>query len=332
MLLLGMMLLPKTVLGQQEPIYSQFMYNKLPINPAYAGVKELWSLRLLYRDQWSGLKGHPRTMGFSANGPVFNDNIALGGNIVHDEIGLTRNTWITSSYAYRLQVKPGGKQQMSFSMGIHAGVMLYKANLHEVRPVEDNDPVFREPISRVLPEIGAGFYFTGTHFYAGASVPNFVPSDLYNKQDARDLPDNMITKRVPHFFVMAGGIVPIGKEAMVKFRPQVMTRNVLSRDRKSPFEMDINGSIMLYDWVNLGLTYRTALGNRKLNGGEKLTNPESLIGMVEFWPTKRMMIGYSFDYTLGELQQYSRGSHEIILGYDLEPNRKKGKQVGCYHF
>jgi type IX secretion system PorP/SprF family membrane protein len=330
--LIYLVIAPHQSFAQQEPNYSQFMYNKLPINPAYAGVRDLWSMRMVYRDQWTQLKGHPRTMSVSANGPLKKDNIGLGVSLVHDEIGLTRNTWLTSSYAYRIRLNPGGKQNMSFSMGMHAGVLLYKANLHEVNPVEDNDPTFSQAISRVLPDVGAGWYFTGKNFYVSASVPNFIPSDLHNKEDINSLPDNFSTKRVPHFFVMAGGIIQLDAEGNIKLRPQVMTKNILSKVHKAPVDMDINLSIMLYEWVNFGVSYRTALGNKKVMSSEQLTDPESIVGMLEFWPTKRMLVGYSFDYTLGELRQYNKGTHEIVLGYDLEPKRKKGKAIGCYHF
>ena len=323
MLLTGAMLLTATGLqAQQEPQYSQFMFNKLPINSGYTGGRDALSFRALYRDQWTKLEGHPRTVTLSGHSPLKNENIAVGMNLVHDQLGVTKQTWISGTYAYRFKIGEG-KQNLKLSLGINAGMLLYKSNLSELYVTDGGDPVFAENVSRVLPDVGTGVYFYGTNFYVGASVPNFIKSDLYNKDQVDDLPDGVGARRVPHVFAMAGGVIPFGSSGIVKFRPQVMTKATAAKEYKSPFEMDVNASFMFYDMVNVGATYRTTLGNKKQFNLDQLSNPESVDVMLEVWPTKQLLIGYSYDFTLSELKNYNNGSHEVILGYDFSFERNK---------
>lgn len=319
----GAMILAATGLqAQQEPQYSQFMFNKLPINSAYTGGRDVLSLRALYRDQWTKLEGHPRTVTLSGHSPLKNENIAVGMNLVHDQLGVTKQTWISGTYAYRFKIGEG-KQDMKLSLGINAGMLLYKSNLSELYVTDVQDPVFSENVTRVLPDVGTGIYFYGTNFYVGASVPNFIKGELYNKDQEADLPEGVNAKRVPHVFAMAGGVIPFGSTGVVKFRPQVLTKATAAKDYKSPFELDLNASLMLYDMVNVGVTYRTTAGNRKQYNVDRLSNPESVDVMLEVWPTKQLLIGYSYDFTLSELKNYNNGSHEVILGYDFSFDRNR---------
>ena len=235
---------------------------------------------------------------------------------------MTKQTWISGTYAYRIPIAPDKKEGMKLSLGINVGMLMYKQNLSELIVTDPTDPVFAEDVSRVLPDVGAGIYFYGTHFYAGVSVPNFIKMDLYNK-DQQNLPAGIASQRVPHIFGMAGGVIPFGKSGIVKFRPQVMTKSIIAKDYKVPFELDVNASLMFYDMVNVGVTYRTTLGNKKQDNVEQLSNPESIDMLLEVWPTKQMMIGYAHDFTLSELKNYNKGTHEVILGYDFAFDKKR---------
>jgi type IX secretion system PorP/SprF family membrane protein len=312
-----------TAMAQQEPQYSQFMFNKLPLNSAYTGGRDALSLRALYRDQWTQLDGHPRTMTLSGHSPLKNENIAVGASFVYDQLGVTKQTWVSGTYAYRFKLNEGGKQDMKLSLGINAGMLIYKSNLSELYVTDPTDPVFTENVSRVMPDIGAGIYFYGKNFYAGASVPNFIKSDLYSKDQKDNLPEGISAVRVPHIFGMAGGVIPLSKTGIVKFRPQVLTKSTIAKGYKSPFELDVNASFMFFDMVNVGATYRTTLGNKKQYNSLQLTNIESVDVMIEIWPTKQLLIGYAHDITLSDLNDYNKGTHEVILGYDFAYERKK---------
>jgi len=305
------------VYGQQDAQYTQFMYNKLPLNSGYTGSREVLSIRALYRAQWVGSKGGgipgaPQTAVLSIHSPLKNDHYALGFYYVNDRLGVTHTNQFDATFAYRVAL---GKK-VKLSLGINAGILWYKANLAGSVTTDgtDIDPALNRNVSRVLPDVGAGLYIYHPNFYVGFSVPNFIKSDLSNKnQDGSD------AKRTAHLNAMLGGVIPAGK--VLKIRPQILYRYLASADQKIPHTFDFNLSLLIYDRVNIGGQYRTSFGNK--NNGVSLTNGDSFDVMLEVWPTKQLMIGYSYDYLLTKLGNYNRGSHEVILGYDFGFEKKK---------
>lgn len=301
--------------GQQDAQYTQFMYNKLPINAGYTGAREVLSIRALYRDQWSGKKGGgiegaPKTTSFSIHSPLKNDHFALGFWFVNDRLGAEHKNQFDATFAYRVAL---GKK-VKLSLGINAGLLWYKLNATTAKLTNPNDPAFAENVSRVLPDVGAGLYIYHPNFYIGLSVPNFIKGDLTNKNQ-----DGSSAQRTAHFNAMAGGVIPAGK--VLKIRPQILYRYLASARQKIPHTFDFNLSLLIYERVNIGGQYRTSFGNK--NNDVKLTDPDSFDFMLEVWPTKQLMIGYSYDYTLTKLGSYNSGSHEIILGYDFGFEKKK---------
>lgn len=301
--------------AQQDAQYSQFMYNKLPQNAAYTGSREVLSIRALYRDQWSGNKnggitGAPKTAAFSIHSPLKNDHFALGFWFVNDRLGIEHKNQFDVTYAYRLNL---GKK-VKLSLGINAGMLWYKLNASDALLVDPNDPAFSQNVSRILPDVGAGLYIYHPNFYFGASVPNFIKGDLTAKSQS-----GSSAKRTAHVVLMAGGVIPCGK--VLSIRPQVQYRYLADAEGKIPHTLDFNLSLLIYNRVNIGGQYRTSVVNK--NEGVKLTDPDSFDMMLEVWPTKQLMIGYAYDYTLTKLSNFNRGSHEIILGYDFAFEKKK---------
>ena len=306
-----------TTRAQQEPQYTQFMFNKLPINAGYTGGRDVLSFRALYRTQWTGIDGHPMTATLSGHSPIKNENMAVGGFIVYDQLGVTKQTWIDGTYAYRVPMGKGGKTKLS--IGINAGMLMYKANLSELILSHPDDPSFSENVTRIMPDVGAGLYVYHEYFYVGVSVPNFIPTNLYNKDQMVDLEDQQTAQRVPHMFGMVGGVIPLGK--VLKIRPQLMTQNIMSSKYKSPFTMNMNLSFMFYDRVNVGASYRTAIANNK--DAEERRNGDSFDALMEVWPTKQLMVGYAYDFTISALRDKKVQTHEIILGYDFSFDKSK---------
>lgn len=306
--------------AQQEPQYTQFMYNKLPLNAAYTGARDVVSIRALYRNQWTGIKGAPQTATLSVHSPLKNENIALGTYIVNDRLGVTNQTWVDASFAYRIKIK----EKMRLAFGINAGILWYKSNLQDLTLNQSNDPNIAN-VSRVLPDVGAGIYFNHPNFYLGLSIPNFIKMDLYNKSTMSQIEQIYgsskvkFARRTPHFFMMAGGVIPCDKNKKFMIRPQIMGKYIVDRNQKIPFEMDFNLSFLIMNRVNIGGTYRTAFHHKKTD----LTNYDSFDANIEVWPLQQLMIGYAYDYTLTKLGDYNKGSHEIIIGYDLVMNKKK---------
>lgn len=317
-LLLSVVLLGSSlsvVYGQQDAQYSQFMYNKLPQNAAYTGAREVLSIRALYRDQWSGGKnggiaGAPKTAALSIHSPLKNEHFALGFWYVNDRLGIEHKNQFDVTYAYRLNL---GKQ-VKLSLGINAGLLWYKLNATSALLSDPNDPAFSQNVSRVLPDVGAGLYIYHPNFYFGASVPNFIKGDLTAKHQS-----GSSAKRTAHVVLMAGGVIPAGK--VLSIRPQIQYRYLANAESKIPHTLDFNLSLLIYNRVNIGGQYRTSFGNK--NEGVKLTDPDSFDVMLEVWPTKQLMIGYAYDYTLTKLGNYNRGSHEVIIGYDFAFEKKR---------
>jgi type IX secretion system PorP/SprF family membrane protein len=290
----------------------------LPINAGYTGSREVLSIRSLYRNQWSGIKGAPQTTTFSIHSPFKKDASAAGFYLVNDRLGVTNQTWFDVTYAYRVNLGKGVK----LSIGINAGMLWYKSNLTELKLFSSNDPVFQENVSRVLPDIGAGVYIYHKYFYVGASVPNFFKKDLYNKSTIDQYNNDpsgsfLSAHRTSHLFIMAGGVIPAGKVVMI--RPQLMYKYIADAGEKIPHEFDFNISLLLYNRVNVGGTYRTSFHNNKTGLG----NGDSFDALLEVWPTKQLLIGFSYDYTLSKLGDYSKGSYEVVLGYDFTTQKKR---------
>lgn len=301
--------------AQQEPQYTQFMYNKLPINAGYTGARGCLSARALYRYQWVKVEGSPQTASFAIHSPFKKENNALGFFFVNDRLGVTNQNWFDVSYAYRV---PLGKK-IRLSIGVNAGILWYKSNLAALERNDVTDPVYDQNVSRVLPDIGAGLYLYHPMWYVGVSVPNFIKGSLYNKSQAGLLSKDANAHRSQHFFAMAGGVIPVTKG--FKIRPQVLAKYVFDKDQKVPFEMDFNLSFLIIDRVNIGATYRTTFGKAK--NTDQLNNPESIAANLEVWPTKQLMIGFAYDYTLSKLNNYNKGSYEAIIGYDFAFKKKK---------
>lgn len=304
--------------AQQEPQYSQFMFNKLPLNAGYTGARDVMSIRALYRNQWTGLDGAPQTATLSFHSPLRNEDLALGFNITHDRIGTLHQTQVSATYAYRIPLNNGIK----VSMGVNAGFM-YHANRLQEATVNDMGDGALENVSRIVPDIGAGVYiYHPDWFYVGASVPNFIASDLISKEraDQAETSGGSVSQRSQHLVAMAGGIVPMGTPAL-KMRPQVLFKHVVKADYGSPFSMDFNLSFLIIDRVNVGASYRSSFGKNEVP--ERLKNPAEISGMVEFWATKQLLIGYAYDHPLTDLNTISNGSHEIILGFDFNFEKKK---------
>lgn len=303
--------------AQQDAQYSQFMYNKLPQNPAYTGSREVLSIRALYRNQWVGQKSGgiykaPQTTSLTIHSPLKNEHFALGFFYVNDRLGMEHKNQFDLTYAYRISM---GKK-VKLSLGINAGIYWYKWNAMDEISTDQGDPVLSGNVSRVLPDLGAGIYIYHPNFFLGASVPNFIKGDLTNKNQ---LASN--AKRVPHFVAMAGASIPAGKVLFI--RPQIQYRYLASSKSQYtiPHTFDFNLSFLIYGRVNVGGQYRTSFGNK--SNGVKLTNPDSFDLMIEVWAIRQLMIGYAYDYTLTKLGNYNSGSHEIILGYDFIKQKRK---------
>jgi len=268
------------VFAQQQAMATQYMFNGLAINPAFAGSYETLSFTAHLRSQWTGYDGAPNTQSFSAHGPLRKDKIALGLFLTHDKIGVTSVISFAPSYAFRIHFK----NESVLSLGIQFVLNNYKSNFTQLNPATPVDVAFNEDVNRWLPNFGTGAYYYTPKFYIGGSVPLLL-SNAASSNFAE-------TKQ--HFYFTGGYVFRFANNVVLK--PNILFRGVVG----SPFTIDLNTNVYFLETVGLGVSYR-------LN--------ESLSVLFELLITDELRFGYSYDYILNELKTATTGSHEIMLNY-----------------
>lgn len=277
--------------AQQDPLYSQYQFNQLVVNPGYAGSAGALSLMFLTRQQWSGFEGAPQTQTFTAHAPVTMKHIGLGLSLIHDNLGPVNQMGIYFDYSFRFHLNA----TMKMSLGLKGGFNHMRIDYAELnREVTQTDPAYYgESVSKMLPNVGFGIYISHPVFYFGASSPKLI-SNTFDKSHSEGL--SLEGKEVLHYFVMAGGMIPLSDQ--VQFKPSFTTR----LSGASPPVTDFNMNVLLFDKLWLGGMYRiqTAAG-----------------GMIQFQVTPQLKIGYVYEMSINKLQTFNRGTHEFMLGYEF---------------
>ena len=295
--ILVFMLLTAEAVGQQHPLFSQYMFNGLYINPAYAGSKEFVSTTFIARKQWAGFEGAPTTQIASLHAPLEGKKVGLGFHISNDKIGITSEIDFYGSYAYHLDLNNG-----KLAFGLSGGFSYFKSQLSDLEVWDQDDPVYGvNALSNILPNFGAGIYYYNTKFYAGLSVPQMLS---YDPEASLSVSVDRAHQVVRHYFLTSGMIFSTRGE--LKFRPSFLIKYT----QNTPVQYDINLNLLISEIIWVGASYRSE---------------DAVVGILEYQVNKKLRIGYSYDYTLSEIRNYSSGSHEIILGLDFGMNVKKVK-------
>ncbi len=270
--------------AQQEPHYTHFMQNKLAFNPAYAGSHEVASISALYRRQWVGLNDAPHTQTIYTHMPLFENRVGFGLGLIHDTNGPIQDWNATMSYAYRIEAGKG-----KLAMGLQGSVKAQRINFSSLtaNDLVDNALV-NENASKILPGFGAGLYYYSDKFYAGASIPNLIRNSLsYTENGAEEA-----NQEIRHFYMMTGAV--FGKK--VKFKPSVLFKYA----HNTPFDADLNLSVLFADRLWVGATYRIE---------------DALAGLIGVQIGQQFRLGASYDYTLTPLKEVSSGSIEVFAEY-----------------
>ena len=281
--------------AQQDPGFTQYLYNTLSINPGYAGTSESIDLTLFSRNQWVGFDGAPVTRSFSVHGPIFSENIGLGFSYVRDQIGPLDVDNLYLDYSYQIQIYEGG----FLSLGLKTGLDLRKNNLSKLAPLDPSDPNYQQDlVSKISPNFGAGLYYYTDNHFVGVSIPKIRNTNL-NETNQDYFGQE---KYIRHYFVIGGYIFQVHPDW--KLKPSFFSKHVAG----APSSWDINGSVMYRERVITGISHRFG---------------DSMGAMVQLQALQNLWLGYAYDFTTSGLRRHNRGTHEIMVLFNFYPGNRE---------
>jgi type IX secretion system PorP/SprF family membrane protein len=276
---------PINCLAQQKVQFTQYMFNEVVINPAYAGADEALSLTFIQRKQWANIESSPSTQTLSAHTLFKKKHFGLGATIINDRIGVHRNLSAMSNFAYHLRV---GKESY-LSMGLQAGIHSRKSDYARLASAANMDPkLFDAAISYTAFDLGMGFYYRSPRLHMGLSAPELLPEE-FNLNDTTS-----ITLRDANYFLFTRYTITLNEN--IDLEPSVLLKYFAG----IPLSYDVNMSFIFRKVLTLGLSYR---------------KKESVDFMLRGQLTPQMQFGYSYDHPIGEVSKVSNGSHELMINY-----------------
>jgi len=285
--------------AQQDPQYTQYMYNTQVVNPAYAGSRDVLSFGLLYRTQWVGFDGAPKTVTFTGDTPIGTlDNMGLGLSIVRDEIGPAIESNINIDYSYTINTSDNAE----LSFGMKAGIGLLDVDFTKLNIFDPGDVFAGNIDNKLQPQIGAGVYYNTEKFYAGLSVPNFLTTKHFDASSITNPNVETLAAERLHYFLIAGYVFDLSDN--LKFKPATLVKVVSG----SPLQLDVSANFLLYEKVTLGVSYRWSA---------------AISALVGFQATDEIFIGFAYDYQSTDIEDYSDGSYEFMIRFDIfnKPDR-----------
>ena len=274
--------------AQQDPQYTNYMYNTININPAYAGSRGALSIFGLHRSQWVGLEGAPTTNSFSINTPIAESKVGLGVSFVNDRLGVTDENTLSVDFSYTLDLNNRGSK---LSFGLKGSANMLNVAYSRLNKYNPNDPQILTDINnQFTPNIGAGVYWHNEQTYVGLSAPHFLETTRYDDNVQSTMQQKM------HYYLMGGHVFELNP--MLKFKPAFLLKAV----EGAPLQADITGNFLINEKFTLGAAYRWDAAWSALAG---------------FQVTDGLFIGYSYDSDIKALRNYNNGSHEIFMRFEL---------------
>jgi len=287
-----------TGVAQQLPQFTQYMYNTISINPAYAGSRETLSVVGLHRSQWVGLEGGPTTQTLSVHTPLRNEKIGLGLSFIKDELGYENFNYLYGDFSYTINLS----EKTKLAFGMKAGFTHYNIDQSLLTdPSVINDPYFNDVSNRWSPNIGAGFYLHSNRWYLGLSAPRILNTD-YNKGRSGSV-DYVSLERVSYYFT-GGYVFDLSED--VKFKPAAL----LKATNGAPLSFDLTANFLFSEKLWLGGSYR-------IN-----ESAAALGGIADFQISKQLRIGYAYEYPLSDLRPYTSGTHEVLLMFEIFKSKR----------
>lgn len=282
-----------TAEAQQETQHSMYFFNPVLLNPAYAGSQEALQITATARDQWTGLKGAPKTQVLSLHSPLRTEKIGVGFTVLNDELGITKNTGVYLDLAYSIKVN---KKNNRLAFGVKAGMDFFRQDFSKLRINDNTDEIYMDGFNyrKNLFNVGAGIYYYGKRHYLGISTPRLVKNKINLASDQKALQEN-------HYYFFGGIVIKLNPA--INMRPSFIVKYV----NNAPLSIEGNLSFLFYDKVWIGAMYR----HKAATGLNIMYNIN-----------QNLRIGYAYDYQLTSLQKFSQGSHEIMISYDLRTKAK----------
>jgi type IX secretion system PorP/SprF family membrane protein len=299
------LVITEKAVAQYDAMFTQYMFNEVFINPAYAGSKEAMSATMLHRQQWVSFPGRPVTTSFALHGPLMENKMGVGLSVLSEKIGVLTRNLIYGNYAYRVKIHEGGM----LAMGLMGGIDNQSNKFSTLKLSDEvgaaSDPQFSANAPNLLAaNFGTGIYYNTKTFFAGLSVPRLLDNEVYlSYNGAKTI---KVTRMAPSkftYYFTAGNVFTLTEDVKLK------TTGMLKAVKNAPAQLDVSANALINEMIWAGLSYRT-------NSSMSL-----LIGMQA---TKQLLVSYSYDYSLSKIQRYSQGSHEIAINYLFT---FKGRQI-----
>ena len=281
------------VSAQQEPQYTQYMYNPAVINPAYAASVDNLKIFGLYRTQWVGLEGAPKTAYLSATTPLTDNGLGMGVHFKNDQLGVMDENSLSIDLAYTVELD----YRYKLAFGLKGTGSLLNVDYSKLHIYDGTDPLSATDIrNKFSGNIGAGVYLYSEKAYVGLSAPMILSSNIYNDDDYK------VMSEKAHFYAMGGYVFDINHE--LQFKPAALVKVMTG----SPLQVDITANFLYRERFTVGAAYRW---------------DASVSGLVGFQVTNGLFVGYTYDADTSGLSKYNSGSHEIFLKFELFTNNRR---------
>lgn len=279
--------------AQQDPQYTQYMYNPLVINPAYAGNRGVTSILLLHRSQWVGLDGAPRTQNLSVHSPIGSGKVGLGFSVVNDALGPARETYFNTDFSYTIETGLEGK----LSFGLKGSLNLLDVDFARTNPFNVGDPYLINIDNKLSPNVGVGIFYHGSKFYGGLSAPQLLQTNHFDRSGTQSAESFVAEERI-HYYGLAGYVFDLNSN--IKFKPSTLVKMVAG----APLAVDVNANFLFYEKLTLGASYRWSA---------------ALSGLVGFQVNDGLLLGFAYDRETTELGRatYNDGTYEVFLRFEL---------------
>jgi len=300
----------RALYAQQDAQQSQYMFNGIYINPAYAGYKENLNFHSYFRSQWTGIEGAPKSMSLAVDAIANNGNVGLALQISNDRLGAQTNLSAYANYSYRLRMNAEGTSRLAFGLGL--GAMQLGINGALLNPNDPEPNLVTGMQSTIVPDGRVGVFYSDDKYYAGLSADNLV-SQFINVRNR-----GYIAQPKPHYYLTGGALFPLSEDVLIK--PSILLKD----DAGGPTSLDLNAFLMFGQRFWVGGSYRTGVKlYQKSYLQTDLSNLNSFVAAMELFPLENLRVGYAYDVSIGPLKGYSGGSHEISIGFYIKTQKTR---------